>query len=167
MREPLKGVTVLDVTEVWAGPMATSLLGDLGARVIKVESFPRMSTTRIAGAPSARGYTNNDPFGPRAWDRAALHNMANRNKYGVTLNLSNPVGLDVFKELVKVSDVLAEGYSSGTVERLGIHYSAMRQLRPDIIMASMPGWGVEGPYKGYVSLGSALDAFSGHYALRG
>ena len=167
MKEPLEGVTVLDVTEVWAGPMGISLLGDLGARVIKVESFPRMSTTRIVGAPSSRGFTNNDPLGPRAWDRQALHNMANRNKYGVTLNLAHPVGLDVFKELVKVSDVLVEGYSSGTAERLGIHYSAMRQLRPDIIMASMPGWGVEGPYKGYVSLGSALDAFTGHHALRG
>ncbi len=167
MREPLKGVTVLDVTEVWAGPMGISLLGDLGARVIKVESFPRMSTTRMAVGPASQGITNNDPFGPRAWDRSALHNMANRNKYGVTLNLAHPAGFDVFKELVKVSDVLVEGYSSGTMERLGIHYSAMRQLRPDIIMASMPGWGAEGPYKGYVSLGSALDAFSGHHALRG
>lgn len=166
MKLPLEGITILDVTEVHAGPMGTTLLGDLGARVIKVESFPRLSTTRLPGG-HVRGYTNNDPFAPRPWDRSAAHNMANRNKYGVTLNLTHPKGLDTLKQLAKLSDVFVEAYAPGTVEKLGIDYAAMKTVKPDIIMVSMPGWGVEGPYKGYVSLGHALDGFTGHHALRG
>ena len=69
--------------------------------------------------------------------------------------------------LVKMSDVLTEAYSPGAMEKLGIHYEAVKEIRPDIIMASLGGWGVEGPYKRYVSLGSSLDAFSGHHAMRG
>ena len=167
MRRPLEGVTVIDLTEVWAGPMGTSLLGDLGATVIKVESFPRVPTTRITGGPAARGFTNNDSLGPRPWDRAAIHNMANRNKYGVTLDLAHPRGLDVFERLVATADVLCEAYAPGAMDRLGVSYPRMKELKPDIIMVSMPGWGVEGPYKGYVSLGSGIDGFTGHHALRG
>jgi crotonobetainyl-CoA:carnitine CoA-transferase CaiB-like acyl-CoA transferase len=147
--------------------MGTSLLGDLGATVIKVESFPRVPTTRIIGGPAARGFTNNDPTGPRPWDRAAIHNMANRNKYGVTLNLAHRRGLDVFERLVAITDVVCEAYTAGTLDRLGVSYERMKELKPDIIMVSMPGWGVRGPYKGYVSLGSGIDGFTGHHALRG
>ena len=167
MRRPLEGVTVIDLTEVWAGPMGTSLLGDLGATVIKVESFPRVPTTRIVGGPAARGFTNNDSAGPRPWDRAAIHNMANRNKYGVTLDLAQPRGLAVFERLATISDVVCEAYTAGTMDRLGISYPRMKELNSGIIMVSMPGWGVEGPYKGYVSLGSGIDGFTGHHTLRG
>ena len=168
LKLPLEGITVIDSTEVWAGPLGTSLLGDLGARVIKVESFPRMSQTRAPGGhPVSRGYASNDPLAPRSWDRAAIHNMANRNKYGVTLNLTHPRGLGIFKRLVGLSDIMAESYTSGTAQRLGIHYEAMKQVKEDIIVVSLPGWGVEGPYKGYVALGTVLDAFTGHHGLRG
>lgn len=167
MKMPLEGITVIDMSEVWAGPMGTSLLGDLGARVIKIESYPRPPTTRIAGSSESRGYIDGDHSAPRAWDRTAIHNMANRNKYGVTLNLAQPRGIEIFKSLVKLSDVLVEAYSAGTMEKLGVHYEAMRQVKPNIIMASMPGWGSHGPYQGYVSLGSGLDGFTGHHALRG
>ena len=167
MKLPLEGITVIDVAEVWAGPMGASLLGDLGATVIKVESFPRTAHTRRPGSAMAKGYTNNDPWAPRPWERSATHNMANRNKYGVTLNLTHPAGLKTFKRLAELADVLVEAFSAGTAEKLGIHYEAMKEIKPDLIMASMPGWGVQGPYQGYVSLGSGLDGFSGHYALRG
>ena len=167
MRLPLEGLTVIDLTEVWAGPMATSLLGDLGARVIKIESFPRASITRIPGGPATRGYANNDATAPRPWDRAAIHNMANRNKYCVTLNLTHPKGVEVFKRIVPLADVLAEAFSVGTMEKLGIGYDTLKGIRPDLIMVSMPGWGSDGPYKGYVSLGSSLDGFTGHHILRG
>ena len=167
MNRALRGVTVIDLTEVWAGPMGTSLLGDLGATVIKVESFPRVPTTRIVGGPAARGFTNNDAAGPRPWDRAAIHNMANRNKYGVTLNLAHPRGLAVFERLAAITDVVCEAYAAGAMERLGVGYQRMKEVKPDIVMVSMPGWGVQGPYKGYVSLGSGIDGFTGHHALRG
>ncbi len=166
MKLPLEGLTVIDLTEVWAGPMGTSLLGDLGATVIKIESFPRPSITRITGGPATRGYANNDATAPRPWDRAAIHNMANRNKYNVTLNLTHPKGVEVFKRILPMADVLAEAFSVGTMEKLGIGYETLKGIRPDLILVSMPGWGSDGPYKGYVSLGSSLDGFSGHHILR-
>jgi len=162
---PLEGIRVLDMTEVWAGPLAGSLLGDLGAMVIKVESFPRPSLTRLKGL--SIGYSDNDPNAPRPWDRAALHNMANRNKYGVTLNIRHHRGMEVFRRLVGISDVLAESFTAGTATRLGVDYPAISKMKPDIVMLSMSGWGEEGPYKGYAALGSALDGFTGHHAMRG
>ena len=167
MKKPLEGITVIDLTEVWAGPMGCTLLGDLGAQVIRVESFPRTSYTRAVGRAASSGYTNNDAGAPRPWDRGAIHNQANRNKYSVTLNLTHPRGLEIFNRLIKRSDVFAEAYAAGTAEKLGIDYEAIKRVNPGIIMVSMPGWGVEGPYKGYVSLGSSLGGFSGHHSLRG
>ncbi len=162
---PLEGVRVIDMTEVWAGPLAGSLLGDLGAMVIKVESFPRPSLTRLKGL--SIGYSDNDPNAPRPWDRAALHNMANRNKYGITLNLKHPRGMEVFSRLVGISDVLTESFTAGTATRLGVDYPVISKMKPDIVMLSMSGWGEDGPYKGYAALGSALDGFTGHHAMRG
>ncbi|MCH7706582.1 MAG: CoA transferase [Chloroflexi bacterium] len=92
--------------------------------------------------------------------------MANRNKLGITLDLRSSQGMEAFLDLVRTSDVVVEGYSAGSMERLGVHYQALRQVRPDIVMVSMPGWGFAGPYKGYVTLGSGLDAYTGHWILR-
>ena len=168
LRPPLEGVRVLDMTEVWAGPMGAMQLADLGAEVIKVESFPRAPMTRVVGAvPGRRGFAGGQPHATRPWDSSPGHNMVSRNKYGLTLNLRTPRGLELFKELVRVSDVLVESLSSGTAQKMGVDYPTLRAVRRDIIVASMPGWGEEGPYKGYVTLGSGLDAYTGHYALRG
>lgn len=167
-RLPLEGVRVLDLTEVWAGPMGAMHLADLGADVIKVESFPRAPMTRPVGPiPGRRGFAGGQVHPTRPWESSATHNMANRNKRGATLNLASPRGMTLLEELVRVSDVLMESYSAGTSQKMGIDYPALKQIRPDVIVASMPGWGVEGPYKGYVTLGSGLDAYTGHYGLRG
>ena len=162
---PLEGVRVLDMTEVWAGPMACTLLADLGASVIKVESFPRPSLTRIRG--QTIGHTNNDPDAPRPWDRAALNNLTNRNKLGITLNIRHPEGMRLFHQLVSDSDVFAESLTAGTAARLGVSYDHLKAVRPDIIVLSTSGWGTQGPYQGYAALGAALDGFTGHHALRG
>ncbi|MEE8442841.1 MAG: CoA transferase [Dehalococcoidia bacterium] len=164
---PLAGIRVIEMTEVWAGPMGTSLLGDLGAEVIRVESFPRASTTRPPVVPpSRRGFIETKEAMERPWDASATHNMANRNKLGIAMDLRSTEGLAAFLDLARVCDVVVEGYSAGSMERLGIHYEAVRKLRPDIIFLSMPGWGVQGPYRGYVTLGSGLDAYTGHWGLR-
>ena len=162
---PLCGYRVLDMTEVWAGPMCNTILGDLGAEVIKVESFPRPSLTRLPG--SSVGYSNNDPDGPRPWDRAALHNMVNRNKYGLTLNITQKRGMDLLGRLIEISDVFSESFSAGTAKKLGIDYDSVRKHNPNIVMLSMSGWGTKGPYKGYAALGSTLDGFTGHHNIRG
>ena len=159
---------MLDLTEVWAGPMGNALLGDLGAQVIKVESYPRAPMTRPTGHDQLRRVMAETPEAYiRPWDASASHNMANRNKLGVTLDLRSPEGMAAFLDLVRTADVVVEGYSAGSMERLGIYYQALRKVRPDIIMVSMPGWGFAGPYKGYVTLGSGLDAYTGHWILRG
>lgn len=166
---PLRGLRIIELCEVWAGPTGCSLLGDLGAEVVKVESFPRASMTRAVRTPPpgrARGYAG--PLdAPRPWERSSTHNMANRNKLGVTLNLATAEGRDLLQRLVAVSDAVVDGYSGGTMDKLGCGYEAMRAAKPDIVWLSMPGWGVRGPYSGYVTLGSGLDATSGHWMLRG
>lgn len=164
---PLTGIRVIDLTEVWAGPMGNSLLGDLGAEVIKVESYPRSPMTRPPTVPpNRRGFPETPRAYERPWDASASHNSANRNKKGIALNLRTTGGMIAFQELVRASDVLVEGYSAGTMARLGIHYGALRAERPDLVMVSMPGWGSDGPYRRYVTLGSGLDAWTGHWALR-
>ncbi|MBI4498875.1 MAG: CoA transferase [Chloroflexi bacterium] len=165
---PLEGVRALDLSEVWAGPMATSLLGDLGAEVIKVESFPRAPTNRPAVAPpGGRWLVDNDTTAPRPWDRNASHNMCNRNKLGITLDLSRPLGKDLFQRLVAVSDVLVAGYSAGTMRKMGLAYEVLREVQPGLVMVGMPGWGEAGPCQGYVTLGNSIDAYVGHHLLRG
>ncbi|MBM3138855.1 MAG: CoA transferase [Chloroflexi bacterium] len=158
----LAGVRVVELTEVWAGPMAGSLLGDLGADVIKVESYPRNSITRALAAtgPAAEG------DGP-IYERSPIHHLSNRNKRNITLNLRSEPGIEAFRRLLATADVFFEGYSSGTIERMGFGWEVCRSLNPRLSMISMPGWGVAGPYRGYVTLGSGLDAAAGHTALRG
>lgn len=157
----LAGIRVIDMTEVWAGPMGTSLLGDLGADVVKVESFPRRSSiTRTS--PAAPGGDDAPP-----WERVAIHHIANRNKRNLTLNIRTDEGAEALRRLIADSDVMIEAYSAGTIERLGFGWDAVRALNPELVMLSMPGWGAEGPYHGYVTLGSGLDSTVGHASLRG
>ena len=162
---PLNGFLVVDMSEVWAGPMTGSMLGDLGATVIKLESFPRPSLTRLKG--QAVGYSGNDADAPRPWDRAALHNMANRNKLGITLNLKDPRGVALFEKLMGKADALLTSFTAGTASRLGVDYASVVKMNPNVVMLGMSGWGEEGPYQGYAALGSALDGFTGHHAMRG
>ena len=157
--QPLEGFVVVDMSEVWAGPMAGSMLGDLGATVIKLESFPRPSLTRLTG--QAIGYSDNDPDGPRPYDRAALHNMANRNKLGITLNLKDERGMALFEKLMGKADALLTSFTAGTASRLGVDYASVAKMKPDIVMLGMSGWGEEGPYQGYAALGSALGRVYG------
>ncbi len=156
----LAGIRVLDMTEVWAGPMGCSLLGDLGADVVKVESFPRPSSITRTTPPPPGG------DGP-PWERISIHHMANRNKRNLTLNIRTDEGAGALRKLIVGADVFIEAYSAGTIERLGFGWDAVRQLNPNLVMLSMPGWGAEGPYQGYVTLGSGLDSTVGHASLRG
>lgn len=157
----LEGIRVIDMTEVWAGPMGNSLLADLGADVIKIESFPRQSSiTR-----TSRGVAL-DGDGP-PWERNSLHHMANRNKRNLTLNIRSDEGAEALRKLISIADVLVDGYSAGTLQRIGFGWDDVHELNPNLVMLSMPGWGVTGPYQGYVTLGSGLDSTSGHAMLRG
>src|SRR5262245_17010471 len=123
---PLEGVRVLDVTQVWAGPYATRWLADMGAEVIKVESIQHPDSERL-GAGRGRNIEPGDPY----YNRPARFNQVNCNKLGITLNLASADGIDIFKRLVKVSDVVVENYSVGVMQRFGLDYESLRAIKPD------------------------------------
>jgi CoA:oxalate CoA-transferase len=159
-QQPLAGKTVIDLTTALAGPYATLLLAGLGARVIKVEN-------PSTGGDSAR---NNAPYvgreglslGRRHEDDMSVSMMVRgRNKLSVTLNLKDPRGREVFRDLVKDADVVVENYSAGVTQRLGIDYPAIRQLNPRIIYTSISGFGAQGGPGSGKAMDSIIQALSG------
>ncbi len=149
----LMGIRVLDLTWVHAGPAATRILADQGAEVIKVESS---SAQTIAGGaapqtPRGVGYRHN-------W---------NAGKLSLALNMKAPRAVALAKQLVAVSDVVAENFSSRVLSSWGMDYQELRRIRPDIVMLRMSGFGRTGPWKDYVSFGQTLQASSGFTHLTG
>jgi len=175
---PLEGIRVAAVSVVWAGPFATQLLADWGAEVIRVESlhhftyltrgFPMIKPTKemIRARPYwVTAYPNWDP-GEKPWNRYPVFQAHGRNKLSCTMDLRKPRGLELFKRLVSKSDLVVENNPPETMEKLGITYEALKEVKPDIIMISMPGFGTTGPYRNYRALGVNLDQAAGHTWLR-
>ncbi len=175
---PLEGVRVLDMTVVWAGPYCTTLLADLGAEVIRVESIQVFGPpTRGSMAhppdivirnlpPFIAGMPGRDP-GPRPWNRYPLFNAHARNKLSMTVDLLRPEGKEVFRRLVSISDVLVENNPTETMEKLGISYPELSEINPGFIMLRMPAYGNSGPYQNHRSLGIHIEGVIGHSLLRG
>lgn len=159
-RLALEGVRIIDMSHMWAGPMATGILADMGAEVIKVESIQRLDMWR-GGAAILMGRTE------RPHEGAPPYNAVNRNKYGITLDLANPRGVEIFKELVKISDVVFENYSPRVMKDLGLDYPALKQVKPEIIMLSMPAFGMTGPWRDYAGFASNIEQVAGIAQLTG
>lgn len=159
----LQGLRILDLSHFWAGPVAAELLGDLGAEVIKVESCRRPDMIRIA----ARGVYPEGILGERPWNRSGMFIERNRNKFGITLDLSRLGGKRIFKQLVKVSDVVLENFRYGVMEKLGLDYGVLKDVNPQIIMISMSSRGATGPDRETISFGNLLEAESGMASLTG
>lgn len=178
-RLPLEGIRVVDITVIWAGPFATLHLADWGAEVIRVESIKHWQVgTRGARAkpnqeiiadPVRRGtfatYCDRD-VSFRPWNRWTLFNSHARNKLSCTMDLTQPRGKELFKELIKVSDVFLESNAPHVTENLGLTYDVLKEVNPRLIMISMPGFGGYGPYKYYRGLGVHQEGFVGHTFLR-
>ena len=175
---PLSGIRVLDMTVVWAGPYCTTLLADMGAEIIRVESIQTMgAATRAPFArPSQFFIDSMPPFvgampgreaGTRPWNRHPLFNAHARNKKSMTVDLLRPEGLDIFKRMVTISDVLVENNPTETMEKLGISYKELREINPRFIMLRMPAYGNEGPYQNHRSLGVHIEGVIGHTLMRG
>jgi len=145
---PLAGVRVVDFTQVVAGPYATLQLALYGAEVIRVESRARMDPWRFRDG-------NDDPNGSRPFADQS------KGKRSVTINLKTPEGVELVRRLAALSDVVAENFSAGVLDRLGLGYAALRQVRPDLIFLSMPGLGNSGPHRDYLSFGPNLMALCG------
>jgi len=142
-RLPLQGIRVIDFTWVLAGPYCTRMLADLGAEVIKVQSAAVGQETI-----SVRGFTS--------W---------NRNKLGITLNMSTPHGREVCKRLIAVSDVVVENFSARVIHQWGLDWENLEPVNPGAILVSMAGFGHTGPLKDFVSFGPTIQAMSGITAL--
>ena len=143
----LHGIRIIDLTRVLAGPYCTMMLGDLGADVIKVEVPGRGDDTRHWGPPFAEG------------GESAYFISANRNKRSLSLDLKSPQGLQILKDLIRQGDVLVDNFKAGTLERLGLDYTAMQALRPGLIYCTITGYGYSGPYRdrpGYDFMAQAL-----------
>jgi crotonobetainyl-CoA:carnitine CoA-transferase CaiB-like acyl-CoA transferase len=165
-RRPMKGVRALELSEIWAGPFCGSLMGDMGAEVIKIESIQRIARGPIKTDSPSSDYPDSDP-GEQPWNRQSNFNGTNRNKLGITLDLGTPKGVETFKELASVSDIIFCNYARRVMENFGLGYESIRKIKPDIIYMLMPGFGNTGPYKDYRSMGMAIDAITGHSHLRG
>jgi crotonobetainyl-CoA:carnitine CoA-transferase CaiB-like acyl-CoA transferase len=129
--QPLKGVRVLDLTRVLAGPYCAMLLGDMGAEVIKVEEPGKGDDTR--GWP------------PFAGGESTYFMSVNRNKKSITLNLKAPEGREILKKLAKRSDVVLENFRTGTMEKLGLGYATLARLNPRLVYCAISGFGESGP----------------------
>ena len=158
--KPLDGLRIIDLTVAIAGPVATSLLADLGAEVIRVEPpFPRPLhvdiVPRVDGAPD------------RPYNRILSYNDLHRAKRAITLDLSKTKGRDMLLRLVGLSDIVVENMSPRVLPSLGLGYEALREVNADIVLASMPAFGATGPLRDRVSFGPGIDAMSGLAHLTG
>ena len=147
---PLSGVTVVDLTQFLSGPLATMIMADLGADVIKVERPDR---------PKASG-----PFlnGERVYDLSVQ-----RSKKSITLNLKAETDKKVLLELVKKADVLVENFKPGTMERMGLGYDIIAAANPRIIYMAVSGFGYTGPYRSRGALDMIVQGMSGLMSLTG
>eukprot|EP00074_Homo_sapiens_P065329 XP_011513831.1 succinate--hydroxymethylglutarate CoA-transferase isoform X8 [Homo sapiens] len=145
--KPLEGVKILDLTRVLAGPFATMNLGDLGAEVIKVERPGAGDDTRTWGPPFVG-------------TESTYYLSVNRNKKSIAVNIKDPKGVKIIKELAAVCDVFVENYVPGKLSAMGLGYEDIDEIAPHIIYCSITGYGQTGPISqraGYDAVASAVS----------
>ena len=129
---PLKGIKVLDLSRVLAGPYCTMMMADFGADVIKIEP-PKVGDDSRA-------------FTPFLGSESAYFMSLNRNKRSMSLDFKNPKHCEIFKEMVKQADVVVENYRPGTMEKFGLGWDVLKEINPRLIYAACSGFGRTGPY---------------------
>lgn len=148
---PMTGIRVIDLTTMISGPVATMMLADQGADVIKVENA-------IGDLVRHMGLTKEG--------RSATFISANRNKKSVSLDLKTPQGHELLLKLVATADVFVQNFRPGTAERMGLGEAALRAIRPDLIYVSISGFGEQGPYAGKRVYDPVIQALSGLAAIQ-
>lgn len=149
----LENITVLDLTKVLAGPYCGSILADFGAKVIKIEMPGKGEDSRY--------------YGPYQNGESLYYGNLNRGKYGMTLNLKDEMGKEIFKRLVAEADVLIENYRPGVMDRLGLGYRELRKINPRLIYGAITGFGSEGPYSGRPGYDIISQAMGGMMSVTG
>ena len=159
---PLEGVRVLDLTRIWAGPLAGRLLADLGADVIVIE------------APGSRGASEvpedlgrivhcfpDDEVGEKPWNRIGFLNELHRNKRGISLDLKQPEALRLFESLVAEADIVLENFSPRVMAELGLDIKRLQELNPNIIHTAISGYGSAGPHRDWLAFGPVIESSVG------
>jgi crotonobetainyl-CoA:carnitine CoA-transferase CaiB-like acyl-CoA transferase len=154
----LRGIRVLDLSRVLAGPLCTMILGDLGADVVKVERPGSGDETRQWGPPWVEG-----PAGRES----AYYLCANRNKRSMTADLADPAGQALVRELAEGADVVVENFAPGTLERWGLGYEALAGANPRLVFCSITGYGAAGPDAGRPGYDFAVQARAGWMSITG
>ena len=157
-RLPLAGVRVTDFTWIGAGSYATKILADFGADVIKIESSRRIDSLRMSAPYKDRikGVNRSGYFADR-----------NATKRSLTLDMKHPRALQVAQKLIAQSDIVANNFTPGVMERFGLGYDAVRAIRPDVIYVSMSMQGATGPEHNYLGYGASMAALTGLMHLTG
>lgn len=153
MKKALHGVKILDLSRVLAGPHGTMILGDLGADVVRVEHPERKDDMRH--------------WLPFIEDESTYYLAANRNKQSITLNLKSEIGRQLFEQLVASTDVVVENFKAGSVDRLGIGYERLKEIKEDIILCSITGYGQTGPYREHPGYDPVIQAVGGLMSVTG
>ncbi|MDG4668557.1 CoA transferase [Mycobacterium sp. 236(2023)] len=156
---PFEALRVVDMTTFWAGPSCTHLLAMLGADVIHVESTRHPDGTRlIAGIP-----VTEDQW----WEQSPIFSGLNTNKRGITLNLQSDTGRDLLKRLIGTADVVVENFTPRVLESMGLTYDVIKEIRPDVVMVRMPGFGLDGPWRDNPAFAYVIEAAAGISWLTG
>ncbi|HTI82124.1 MAG TPA: CoA transferase [Acetobacteraceae bacterium] len=168
---PLQGVKILDFAWFLASAGGTRFLAAMGAESYKVEWKDNPDTRLAAMAPiggrAARDAATGPLPGVKDPDMGGQFNNKNAGKRGVSLNIRHPKGLQIAKDLVRICDVVAEGFSPGVLQRLGLGYDVMKSIRPDIIYIQQSGMGAHGLYGRMRTVGPVAAAFAGQGDMSG
>lgn len=151
---PLEGITVLDFTQAYSGPYCAMNLGDYGARIIKVERIEDGDQSRDWGP-----YVNGGNSGYFA--------LYNRNKESIAIDLGEPEGKEIIKKLYSQVDVVLENFKFGTIDKLGIGYEVAKEINPEIIFASLTGFGQTGPLRKNTAYDNVIECMCGFMEMTG
>ena len=165
-RGPLNGVRILDLTHVWAGPLATRFLADLGASVVKVERPTGRGPREYRGATPIGGWIGGEP-GAEPWNANAVFVKLQRNKQSLALDLKTDAGREAFLDLAAVADVVIENFSARAMPALGLDHDRLREANPSLICVTAPGYGRSGPWRDRVAFGPSVEPMSGLTTVMG
>jgi crotonobetainyl-CoA:carnitine CoA-transferase CaiB-like acyl-CoA transferase len=153
----LGGLRVLDLTKFWAGPALTEVLGNMGAEVIKIEAIQAPDWWRAGGARLNVAGDEDTP----GYEISGIFNEVNRNKYGITLDLTRPAGREVFKRMVADADIVVENYTPRVMANFELDYPVLRDINPRITMISLPAYGMTGPWRDFVGFAYPTEQSAG------
>jgi crotonobetainyl-CoA:carnitine CoA-transferase CaiB-like acyl-CoA transferase len=152
-RLPLDGIRIVDLTAFWAGPAATHLLAAFGADVVKVESIQRPDGIRYSGGMRK----DRDDW----WEYGWVFHAVNTNKRAVTLDLGSQEGRRLFRELVAGADVVIENFSPRVMDHFGLTADALLEINPRLVVARMPAFGLDGPWRDRVGFAPTMEQIAG------